>query len=163
MMKETGIFEAGINKKAWEYFIYQKGLEWNKATRLYDSTYNLVSEALYKLNLGDDVVFNDITTVQTEGKTLANQVELFINNVSYGKTNRMKITGTYPDITSIGFANAQNGDDLGEATSNLMDGWNARHVISYVHNSAGQNSVRCQTTCWTGTEDQIQEVVWMVR
>lgn len=154
----------------WDYFINKKNIQILKTIRAYDiSTGNELSPfdsgdprylpvpADVILDLGLGVSFNDIITA-ADGQQLNNQVEMFINGNSYGKTDIVNKSSS-----SIGFANEESSDDeYGQPVSNLMDGWGARHVIAY-KDTDGMSAVRCQWICWDGDETYNIETVWHFR
>jgi len=156
----SGEIASHKNVEAWNVFISKKDAEWIKLVRSYNSNENLYEDNRYtyvvKLDLGDGVAMNDVMTT-INCKQLSNQVEMFTDSVSYGKTDR-----TISSSGSMGFANSV--DHCNLPPDNLMDGWNARHVISYGHTSTGRDTVRCQFECWgEGSPNVITETIWGVR
>ena len=158
-----GQMYSRVNKVGYDYWTNQSGVKWYKATRSYNSsgTYLSAYSQDVTLTLDNYVTFADIwnSAASTE---LPGYVTMELNGSSYGST---KYTACYGDWNSTrGFANAQNDDDscvpVGEPR---MNGWDARHVLSYVHNSNGYNATRCQPTCWSGTEDVAMEQIWYVK
>jgi len=150
------------NVEAWDVFIDSTNVEWIKLVRSYDSNENLYVSGnhtyVVKLDLGANVSLSDTMTT-TACVTLNNQVEMFINGASYGSTDR---TCGNNSSASMGFASSQSGDGCSQTAENLMDGWNARHVISYSHAATGQDTVRCQFECW-GSTSVVIETCWGVR
>lgn len=111
--------------------------------------------AFYKMDLGDNVKFDTIIKANSSIR-LNNQVHLFMNEESLGKTDRLFSTPN----SSLGFSN--NFDAQGEPSNNLMAGWIPRHMLYYTIDN-GQNAVRCQSVCWTGSENFFIETVWLFR
>jgi len=172
---QGGAIGSHKNVPAWNAFIGKENVEWIKMGRAYNSSgssypfnYSHASApngSYYThpydvvLDMGASVTLSDVMTTST-CVVLDNQVEMFIDGVSYGKTDR---TNEYNGTTSIGFANNEaTTDDCGQSADNLMNGWGARHVISYNHTTAGRDTVRCQFECW-GTTNVVEEVIWGVR
>lgn len=72
--------------------------------------------------------------------------------------------------TSIGFANnTDSGVPSGQSVMGNSQsihstaGWEARHVISYVHNTTGRDVTRCQFKCWGDISGVAQEITWFCR
>lgn len=107
-----------------------------------------------RLVLSQGVCMEDILNGTDEEK-LGGNIEMYINDTYYGKTNTLAVSSS-----SIGFANPL--DSPAQPDNNLMNGWGARHVISYQRASSGQNATRCQFICWAGTEDIVEEIMWGV-
>jgi hypothetical protein len=168
----TGNFSSQRNIPAWDNFVDKKGGEWLKTTRDYRDG-NLVETqegtdnfglSLYTpheviLDLGDEQNYSElVNNVGNDCYQISDNVSMYLyqngNEVSYGSTD-------YIIDFQLGFASEQ--DDCGLPSDRIMDGWAARHVISYVHTESGQNTVRCQFECWSGNEDRTKEVVWAYR
>jgi hypothetical protein len=75
---------------------------------------------------------------------------------SYGSTDRVNVYAA----SSKGFANS--GDTCGQTSANLMNGWGARHVLSYNYMTTGRDTLRCQFECW-GTTPVMFEAIWFAR
>lgn len=110
--------------------------------------------------------FGDIfQSVGINCRKLKNKVTLdyqTIDNIS--STEGSSDTILSFDSTSLGFANSWSGvnDTCGQSSANVMKSWLSRHVLSYVHNSSGRDTVRCQTECW-GTTPYKEETIWAIR
>ena len=158
-----GQMYSRVNKTGYDYWTNQPGTKWYKATRSYDSsgTYLSAYSQDVTLTLDSNVTFANIwnSAASTE---LPGYVTMELNGSSYGST---KYTACYSTWNSTrGFANAQNGDDACVPTGEpKMNGSHARHVLSYVHTSAGHNATRCQPTCWGGSENVAMEQIWYVK
>lgn len=175
----TGDLDAERNIAAWDYATEQDGGEWLKTIRDYDSSGNLVdtietntdgyglgtpSDIL--LRLDPSVSFNDFVGKQTVVcDQLPGSVELIRyqdgSTTNHGSTNYVGSVGGV-EGDNIGFANERS-NDCGQPSSNTIDSWVAKHVVSYKHASSGQDSVRCQFECWEGNEDRTKETVWYYR
>lgn len=162
----SGEFGSIKTPIVYNYFKTLKNLEIMKTIKGYnnsdDSPYNNQDTnhpipSITKLDMGNNVSYNDLIT-SSNGEKLSNQVEMFINGSTYGKTDIIH----KPSATSVGFANKENNDTHDQPDNNLMYGWNARHYIAYTDED-GQNAVRCQFTCWTGDETYKIEVVSFYR
>ena len=158
-----GQMYSRVNKTGYDYWTNQPGTKWYKATRSYDSsgTYLSAYSQDVTLTLDSNITFANIwnSAASTE---LPGYVTMELNGSSYGST---KYTACYSTWSSTrGFANAQNGDDACVPTGeSKMNGSHARHVLSYVHTSAGYNATRCQPTCWGGSENVAMEQIWYVK
>jgi hypothetical protein len=161
-----GVLESTKTPIMYDYFKNLKNIEILKTIDGYYSDGSAVHTGVYPkivpatniLDTGPNVSYNDIITA-SDSQKLLNQVELFINDQSYGKTDTMMIAY---NNSSIGFANAENDDDRGQPASNLMNGWMARHFIAYT-DQPGRDAIRCQPICWTGDETYKIEMVLYYR
>lgn len=175
----TGDLDAERNIAAWDYATEQDGGEWLKTIRDYDSNGNLVDTIEtntngYGLGTPSDIVlrldssvsFNDfVGKDRVVCDQLLGSVELIRyqdgSTTNHGSTNYVgSVDGLGDD--NIGFAN-EDSDNCGQSSSNTIDSWVAKHIISYKHTSSNQNSVRCQFECWDGSEDRTKETVWYYR
>jgi hypothetical protein len=167
--------KSAVHKKIWDQYINSSNVEWLKHGDGYDAsgnpyayTYNAGGEPpggflhpyKVKLDMGSSVSMNDIMTA-SDCQALNNQVTMFIYNSNYpdgydyGSTDRVAVSST-----SKGFASSS--DPCSQPSSNLMDGWGSRHVLSYRHEYTGIDTLRCQFECW-GTTPVMLEVIWFVR
>ena len=157
---EPGKYTSQKNTALWNLIKNKKGVELLKINNRTDNNYSTWKNI--RFDLGKDVTFGDIMNqgyANNSYNQLSNQVEMFIDEKSYGKTNLL-----WYQTASIGFANNENNDfPSNTIRSNKMDGWKARHVISYVHNSKGRDTTRCQTKCWSSSPTTAQEVIWFIR
>lgn len=162
----SGQMASQINVNGYNFWKTQKGVTWLKAARGYtsagvaispDGTYTYNAKLVYDSNVSLEDTWRNLTTVtQVPGF-----VELYVDNVYNGRTRYIQ---GYAIDYGIGFANAENGDNTGvPAGEPVMNGWAARHILSYVYTSAGRDATRCQFRCWDGSEDVAQEIVWFVK
>ena len=179
--KNGGEFNSEINTNAWNYFKELENVELIKLASYKNrpSEFTLAFGSgtgvwnRINLDLGESVTFSDLfdfnnpnifTNSYGDGcLKLDNQVEMFIDDSSYGKSDYLYL---FELITSSGFANdIDDRNSCGETNQdNLMESWGARHVISYVHNDKGErDAVRCQFQCFDGTEDYWIETAWGIR
>lgn len=160
------------NTNAWNSFLNKQGTTLMKKFNYSPIPSNTTSTEGYpifkyiKLNLGNSVTFGDIfQSVGVNCRKLKNKVTLdyqTINNIIATEGSSDTIFSN--DSTSLGFANSWTGNDdtCGQISTNVMKSWLSRHVLSYVHNSSGRDSVRCQTECWSTTIYK-EEVIWAIR
>jgi hypothetical protein len=168
--------ESVIQKNVWDKYIYSTNVDWLKHGDGYDVngnpyeyTYNgggappegYSHPYRVKLDFGSGVTMNDVMTA-ADCATLNNQVGMLIyddnypDGYSYGSTDRVNVYAA----SSKGFANS--GDTCGQTSTNLMNGWGARHVLSYNYMTTGRDTLRCQFECW-GTTPVMFEAIWFAR
>lgn len=161
---ENSGFSSVKNDLLYSYYKDKRNIDILKTVRTYDNattnelfiplSHSLPSHADIVFDLGSNVSFSEILNGIT-GTILNNQISMTLNGADYGRTDRI----LYSDI-SLGFANGgEAADNLGQPSSNLMKDWSARHIIYYT-TSDGQNSVRCQFQCWSGSETYKTETTW---
>ena len=177
--KNGGEFNSEINTNAWNYFKDLESVELiklasyknrpNSFTITYSDDLNVWDKI--NLDLGESVTFSDLfdftnenIIINSDGDgclKLDNQVEMFIDDFSYGKSDYLFLL----NLENNGFANNyKETDSCGEVDqNNLMSNWGARHVISYEHKSNGRDAVRCQFQCFDGTENYWIETAWGIR
>lgn len=165
---ESAGFATAKNSSLYNYFKSRDNLDILKTSKAYNNSnglekapfagdYNIGVPTTVVLSLGTGVTFNNIITT-TSSITLPDYVHMTLNGSDYGKTKKLY----YQTNSSLGFANNQNGDNAGLPSSEVMNGWGARHVLYYT-TSNGQNAVRCQPECWAGSESYKIETVWYYR
>jgi hypothetical protein len=120
------------------------------------SDHSIAVPMISKIDLGSNVQFNTIINANDD-ITLNNKVHLIINGGDHGQTNKI-----FHNSASVGLANKENGDDFGLPDDNLTTGWASRHIFYYTRDS-GMNAVRCQPTCWSGSENYKIESLWYFR
>lgn len=162
-------FRSIYNPELYNEFAKRTNVEILKTSRAYNSSKSEISAtsiehygerfdvpANYKMDLGENVQFDTMLNAKSSLK-LNNQVELYLDNVSRGKTDRL-----YYQSTSLGFASdISSADRVGESDSNVMNGWIVRHMIYYTL-SDNRDAVRCQPICWVSENYKI-ETVWYFR
>jgi len=164
---EGGILETVKNKLLYDHYKDRKNIKILKTIRTFDDATGIQIPAIARdypinpdivLDLGNNVSFQEIVDGGTAG-VLNNQVIMTMNGLDYGKTDRLLLFST----NSLGFANFENEADWeGQLEPNLMKDWSARHIIFYTR-SNGRDAVRCQFTCWAGTETFKLETVWFYK
>ncbi len=155
-----------ITANGYDFWKDQTDVTWLKSAKGYtsagtfiadDSTYTFNAKLVYDSR----VCMADTWRNSTQAELLPGYVNMYIGNTSYGRTRYIQ---GWPVDFNIGFANAENGDNQGVPDGeDLMTGWSARHILSYVHTSNGRDATRCQFRCWDGTEDVAQEILWFVK
>lgn len=160
--KNIPIYDFYKNKTNME--VLKIGRAYNRTTGIEEapfvSDHNIMIPTIAHFDLGANVSFNTIISAQSS-ITLNNKVHLTLNGADYGQTNKIYQQGS--TNTSLGFANAENGDGHGLPSDNLMNGWGARHIIYYT-NENGPNAVRCQPKCWISNSESYNiETVWYYR
>ena len=162
----SGQMGSQINVNGYNFWKAQNGVTWLKKVNGYfsngqaippDANYTYDVKLKYDSNVSMQDTWQNIPAVtQVPG-----YVEMYIDNSYFGRTRYIQ---GWPVDYGIGFANAENGDNAGvPAGEPIMNGWAARHVLSYVYTSAGRDATRCQFRCWDGSEDVAQEIVWFVK
>jgi len=148
------------NSTMWNYFNNKKRVEVLKIQKRSDHNYDW--KTIY-LDLGEETTWNQITKYSNSTNKvfyeLPSKVSMYIDNNYYGKTNLlMSYTG------SIGFANRDNSDYTSTTSEdNKMFGFNARHVISYIHNVINKDTVKCQLNCQSNSSLYGQEITFLMR
>ena len=161
--EDSGTMETVKDVELYNELINKDNITWLKYIRTYNSSGNLVyrditatdgpypSTCVVKLILPPNVTMANILAAST-CQQLNGKVKMYIDEYYYGETDRVVSSSI-----SIGFANPN--DACSQPLNNLMEGWGARHVISYVKNSSGQDAVRCQFQCWS-SQQEVTEVSW---
>jgi hypothetical protein len=170
-----GQMYSRINNNGYDYWAAQTGTKWLKRTRTYTATGALRTENNYShevlLKFENGTSFGEAFQASAGYKLLngvvSMQFTLGIEGelIDFGSTSNL-----YSQDTSIGFANQtdNNGGTISQVMGNGQGywssvGWEARHVLSYVHTSNGYNATRCQFVCWSGSEDAAMEQLWYVK
>lgn len=162
----TGTMGSEISAEGYQFWKKQKDVTWLKVARGYTSEGAFIAnDSNYTFNVklvyDSRVCMEDTWRNSTQAELLPGYVNMYIGNTSYGRTRYIQ---GWPVDYNIGFANAENGDNQGVPDGeDLMNGWSARHVLSYVYTSSGRDATRCQFRCWDGTEDVAQEILWFVK
>ena len=171
---QDGQMYSRINKSGYDFWSQQTNVKWYKRIRSYTSGGSLITTNGYSaevyLTFSDGTTFEEAFEINAGYKALTGTVSMKFREgigtslVNYGYTGH-----TYSYDTSIGFANQT--DNNGGAITQVMGngstyfssvGWDARHVLTYNHNSTGRDTVRCQFVCW-GAEDAAMEQIWYVK
>ncbi len=120
--KNIPIYDFYKNKTNME--VLKIGRAYNRTTGIEEtpfvSDHNIMIPTIAHFDLGANVSFNTIISAQSS-ITLNNKVHLTLNGADYGQTNKIYQQGS--TNTSLGFANAENGDGHGLPSDNLMNGW----------------------------------------
>lgn len=168
-----GQMYSRINNNGYDFWTNETDTKWLKRVRSYTSAGNLITTNNYSnevlLEFQDGTSFGQAFEINAGYKPLSGivtmQFTLGIEGpvIDYGAADH-----TYSYDTSIGFANetdsASGGLLMGNGQTYYSSvGWEARHVLSYNHNSTGQNATRCQFVCWGGGEDAAMEQLWYVK
>lgn len=167
------MFGSYKNTNAWNSFINKQGVTLMKKFNYSPIPSNSISTGggypiinYIKLNLGSSVTFGDIfQSVGVNCRKLKNKVTFdyqTIDNIT--STEGSSDTILSSDSTTLGFANSWSGvnDTCGQSSTNVMKSWLSRHVLSYVHDFSGRDTVRCQTECWSTTLYK-EEVIWAIK
>lgn len=160
-----GQMYSRMNANGYEFWTQQSNVKWYKRIRSYDSNAALITNGSYSFDLTMELDAN-LTFADIWGSAASSQLPgyatMTVNNQPYGST---RYTACYGDWNSTrGLANALNGDDsCVPAGEPVVDGYIARHFLSYVHTSNGYNATRCQGVCWSGSEDAAMEHIWYVK
>jgi hypothetical protein len=160
-------FASAKNINLYDYFKSRDNVEILKTAKAYSrstgneiapfvSSYDISVPTTITLSYGNNVTFNNIINANND-IVLNDYVYMTLNGANYGKSKKM-----HHSSTSLGFANNQNDDNYGLPAEQVMGGWGARHVMYYTV-SDGQNAVRCQPQCWSGSEPYNIETVWYFR
>lgn len=155
------------NDTLYSHYKDMTNVEMLKIVRAYDNAsgnekepfyghHNLAVPMIAKFDLGSNVMYSTILAANDD-ITLNNKVHLIINGGDHGQTNKI-----FHNSESVGLANKENGDDFGLPDDNLTTGWGSRHIFYYTREN-GMNAVRCQPTCWAGSEDYKLESLWYFR
>ena len=170
----TGSMGSEINNICWDYWGNLDNVEWYARVRSYNSS--------GVENTGGQYT-NDIWLKYYSGATYSQSLQTIPGDIGGYVSMSFNSNGTYYDYgvtryrasntttTTIGFANDTDDTSIpaeepvmGNGQSIYSSaGWEARHVLSYVHTSNGQNTVRCQFRCWNGSEGLATEKIWFVR
>jgi hypothetical protein len=162
----SGEMGSRINVNGYNFWKDQRDVTWLKLAKGYTSAGILIPpDSQYtfdvKLIYDSNVCMADTWQNLTQPTQVPGYVSMYIDGSNYGRTRYIQ---GYPVDYSIGFANAENGDNQGVPEGeDIMNGWSARHVLSYVYSSNGRDATRCQFRCWDGSEDVAQEILWFVK
>lgn len=126
------------------------------------------------IDTGNNVTWNDVFDTGfpsgsniSVARTLNNGIHYYIWNG--GGTTQATTSDTYNYLYDVlGYINSGYGwpntsDQVGTAwvtSTSVMS--SIRHWLNY-NNGDGLSSIRCQPTCWSGTEDVYQENSWWIR
>lgn len=170
----TGSMSSQVNEVGYNYWANRDNVVWYKRLRSYNSSGVESTGGQYTndvwLKYYSGATFSG--SLQTVPGDIGGYVSMSFNsngtNYDYGVT-RYRASNT--TTATIGFANDTDDANIpggepvmGNGQSiNSSAGWEARHVLSYVHTSNGQNTVRCQFRCWNGSEGLATDMVWFVR
>lgn len=174
---ESGIMASEINVDAYNYWANKENVEWYKTVRAYTTSGPYTStNQLYAdvyLTFTEAATFEKVMQSVGAGYTnlggdVSMRFYLGTNRTfyDYGTTRYTYSTST----SNIGFANnTDSGVPSGQSVMGngqsifSSAGWEARHVISYVHSSAGRDVTRCQFRCWGDISGVVLETVWYAR
>lgn len=171
---EDGEMYSRINNVGYSYWSAQTDVTWFKRTRSYNSSGTLLTTNNHShevlLSFENGATYAEAFDINAGYKALSGTVSMTWTQgiegtvIDYGSTGHL-----YSYATSIGFANET--DNNGGAISTVMGngssyyssaGWEARHVLSYNHETTGRDTVRCQFVCW-GSENAAMEQIWYVK
>jgi hypothetical protein len=172
----SGVMRSEIDVDAYNYWANAKDVVWFKSVRAYTTS------GLYN----DNQIYSDVYLTYREEATFEKSMQSVgggytdlggpVSMIFYLGTGR-----TFYDwgstrysystsVSNIGFAN--NTDSSVPSGQSVMGngqsiyssaGWEARHVISYVHNSANRDTTRCQFRCWGDISGVVLETCWHAR
>jgi len=158
---EPGKYISQKNSFVWDYFRNKPRVEVLKTQRRTDGNYdwnNIIFDLGEETTLGHITPISGLTTSRVY-KDLPSKVKMYIDNNYNGETNILMQSSV-----SIGFANKENNDyPSNTSDDNKMNDWNARHVISYIHDTKGRDTTRCQFECYGSSPNYAREVIFMVR
>lgn len=168
-----GEMYSRINNAGYNFWANETDVKWLKRTRSYTSSGQLIPDANYSnevfLQFQSGTSFAEAFEISAGYKPLSGLVTMQFTLgpegelIDYGAADH-----TWSYDTSIGFANETDNGSGGQLMGNgqtywSQPGWEARHVLSYNHNSTGSNTTRCQFVCWGGGEDAAMEQLWYVK
>ena len=157
-----GSMGSKINYILHEYWKNKTGVRWLRDLRVYNSTNNsIASDYTIELVYDSNVAWTDSwTTVDDTGRwyQLPGYIEMYYDGTRQGRT---RIMNGFDYNQNVGLAQANSGDDPANGEE-VISGSYGRHAISYLYNSTGYNAIRCNPTCWNGSETQAEENIWYV-
>lgn len=173
---DSGTMASEINVDAYNYWANRENVKWFKTVRAYTTTGLYNDTQIYAdvyLSFTGTATFEKVMQSVGGGYTdLGGDVSMFFF-LGTGRTPYDWGTTRYSyssSAGSIGFANdTDNGVPGGQSVMGngqsiySTAGWEARHVISYVHNSANRDATRCQFRCWGDISGVATETVWYAR
>lgn len=169
----TNQMSSSINVDLYNYWSSKDNVVWYKQVRSYNISGELTANPQYTNDIY--LTFNSGATYGNAFQTTLGDIGGFVNMsfylgdtfYDYGSTRYR-----YGTSNNIGFANDSNlqGVPGGESVMGnsqsvySTNGWEARHVLSYVHSSSGRDTIRCQFRCWGSSDLSVAtEVMWFVR
>ena len=175
-----GTMQSQINKDLYTYWKSKDNVVWYKRIRSYNTNGTLNVGGTQGSHTGSyygDVylTYDTGANFNTSFSISSGQMSGYVNmKFTVGSTTydygRTRYKSPNNSSASIGFANETDnnvpaGEEvMGDGTAHYDTvGWDARHVLSYNHTSAGQNATRCQFECWSGNEGVCMETTWFVR
>jgi hypothetical protein len=166
---QDGEMYSRVNNVGYNFWANQTGVKWFKRTRSYNASNTLVTNGAYS---------NDVFLEYSGGATFQSvwdtAIGPFTGSVSmkwrdyngtlinYGSASHTT-AGSQNWNSSRGFVNETDTEGqstvMGNGSSYYSTaGWEARHVLSYVHTSAGSNATRCQFVCWGGNNEGMEQI-----
>jgi len=168
---ESGVFGSHIDLEAFDILSKKKSAVWYKTIKSYDANGNPVDPGpggtpiVLRLEFGPNSSMSDVIDFFLNNNSqqtfrLNDPIKVFQNGVSVGQTDLVinGWTGVGVSTINLGLANAN--DTFGEPSSNYLSSGVGRHIFSYNSNSVGRDTIRCQPTCWSGSENVVNEIVW---
>ena len=164
-----GEMYSRINNVGYNFWANETSVKWFKRTRSYNSSDALLTNGAYSndvfLEYSSGATFDDVWN--TDIGPFTGVVSMKWRNyggslVDYGSASHTSAGGQTWG-SSRGFANETDTEGQPTVMGNgntyySVAGWEARHVLSYVHGSSGQNATRCQFLCWGGSSEAMEQV-----
>lgn len=169
-----GQMYSRINNVGYDFWTRETDVKWLKRTRSYDSSDQMIPDFAYSneviLTFENGTSFSEAFEANVGYKRLSGQVHMYFTLnpegelIDYGTADYSYSASE----TSIGFANETDSGSGGLLMGNgssyySSPGWEARHVLSYIHNNNGSNATRCQFQCWSQSEDAAMEQIWYAK
>lgn len=173
---ESGIMASEINVDVYNYWANKENTVWYKSVRAYTASGPYTDTQIYAdiyITYRGAATFEKTMQAVGQGYTdLGGDVSMNFY-LGTGRTFYDWGTTRYAFSSSAGSIGFANNTDSGVPSGQLVmgngqsiyssAGWEARHVISYVHNSANRDATRCQFRCWGDISGVVLETVWYAR
>jgi len=168
---ESGVFGSHIDLEAFDILSKKKGAVWYKTIKSYDANGNFVNPGpggtpiVIRFEFGPNSSISDVIDFFLNNNSqqtfrLNDPIKVFQNDVSVGQTDLIINGWTNVGVITYNLGLANVNDTFGEPSSNYLSSGVGRHIFSYNSNSTGINTIRCQPTCWNGSENVVNEIVW---
>lgn len=168
---KSKVFGSHIDLEAFSQLATKNGAVWYKTIKSYDANGIPVTpgpggtpiEIIFEFGPNDsmsDVIAFFLNNNGQQTLRLNDPIKVFENGVSRGQTDLVMNGWTGVGVITYNLGLANSNDTFGEPSSNYLSTGIGRHIFSYKSNSTGRDAIRCQPTCWTGSENVVNEIVW---